>query len=324
MPRTGVLLLGFGGPDSLDAVGPFMCNLMGRVPSEELVSRVRLRYLTIGGSSPLPEIAATIAETLEASLSEAGHDVPVRVGMRYWNPYIADALAELKALGCDRVITLSLSPFESQVASGAYRAAIEEALQGMPGMEIVEAPLISNLHEFPEYLASSTAAAITDLEPNEGAIVVFTAHSLPESDLAEDDPYVHGLERVANQIASTLGMADGMHGVGGDILPGVRCFGTIERPRAWFLAYQSKGEKPGAWLGPDLTEVIDAAAQSDVAALVVCPIGFMTDHMETLYDLDVVAAERALDKGLEWSRARVPNDDPTVLAGLAREVVALL
>lgn len=324
MSRTGVLLLGFGGPDSIEAVGPFMCNLMGREPSEELVERVRRRYLTIGGSSPLAGIAQEIAVGLESRLGEAGHDVPVRVGMRYWDPYIADALAELKGLDCDRVITLSLSPFESKVASGAYREAIDEAVASLGGIDIVEAPLISEMPEFVTFLGRAAATAISEIEPNEGAVVLFTAHSLPESDLVADDPYVAGLERVAQEVAATLGMADGARGAGGIVLPGIQAFGAASAPRAWFLVFQSKGDRPGAWLGPDLDDAITAASGAEVKALAVCPIGFMTDHMETLYDLDVVAAGRALDVDLEWARGPVPNDDAEVLDGLARVVSKLL
>ena len=135
-----------------------MCNLMGREPSQELVDRVCLRYLTIGGSSPIIGIAKEIAAGLESRLVEAGHDVPVRVGMRYWDPYIDDALAELKSLGCDRVITISLSPFESKVTSGAYQTAVAAAAEDLGGIELVEAPLISEMPEFVTFLAGSTAA----------------------------------------------------------------------------------------------------------------------------------------------------------------------
>jgi len=322
--RTGVLLLGFGGPDSIEAVGPFMCNLMGREPSEELVERVCRRYLTIGGSSPLVGIAEEIASGLESRLSDAGHDVPVLVGMRYWEPFIEDAISGLRELGCDRVVTISLSPFESKVTSGAYRDEVARAVAEGDNIEIVEAPLISTLPEYVEFFASSTAAAINDIVPNDGAIVVFTAHSLPESDLVESDPYVAGLQIVANAVALKLGMADGSRRSGESLLPGLEAFGATSAPRAWFLVFQSKGERPGKWLGPDLDSVIDAASKSGVTAVVVSPIGFMTDHMETLYDLDVVAAERAMDADLEWQRARVPNDDASVLDGLSRVVLDLL
>jgi len=324
MSRTGVVLLGFGGPESLDDVQPFMCNLMDREPSDELVERVCLRYLAIGGSSPLPGIAASIASGLEERLVAGGHDVPVRVGMRYWHPFISDTLSDLVAQGCDRIVTVSLSPFESRAASGAYREAIEEFVADHGGIEVVEAPLISDRAEFVHFFAGSAAAAITDLEPNEGAIVVFTAHSLPVADLVENDPYEAGLRTTAQAIAAELGMAEGHAESGGEMLPGFSAFGAAKPPRAWFMVYQSKGARPGGWLEPDLESLIDIAARSEVKALVVCPIGFMTDHMETLYDLDIVAADKALQSGLEFSRAAVPNDDGAVLDAMADMIAPLI
>jgi len=321
---TGVLLTGFGGPDSLEAVGPFMHNLMGREPSEELVRRVRTRYLAIGGSSPLAEIAAAIAEKLQGVLAANGHDLPVAVGMRYWDPYIGDALASLKEQGCGRIITISLSPFESKVAHGAYREAISEAAERLGGLEIVEAPLVSTLEAFAHYFAVSTAAAITDIQPNDSAIVVFTAHSLPVSDLTENDPYVAGLEAIAQAVAEELGMSIGHEGSGAPIFDEFRAYGSATAPRGWFLVYQSKGNRPGAWLGPDLDDLIEAASTTAVTGLVVVPIGFLTDHMETLYDLDVVAAGAALERGLEFVRAAVPNDDDDVVAAIARAVIGLV
>ena len=324
MPRSGVLLLGFGGPDSIDAVGPFMCNLMGREPSDELLQRVCRRYLTIGGSSPLPAIAASIGEKLQSALAEQGLDVPVDVGMRYWHPYIDEALARLKAAECERVVTVSLSPFESKVASDAYREAVREAAESLGGLEIVEAPLVSELPEFVDYLAGGTAVAITDLEPNEGAIIAFTAHSLPLEDLREEDPYVSGLERTAQALAEKLGLGIGFEGAGSSMFESFRAFGTGERPRAWYLVYQSKGQKPGEWLEPDLDGLIDACIAAEIPAIVVCPIGFVTDHMETLYDLDVVAADKALSADVEFMRAPVPNDDDGFVAAIARSVAELV
>ena len=325
MSRTGVLLLGFGGPDSLDAVGPFMCNLMGREPSDELVERVCRRYLAIGGASPLTAIADAIARQLAGELYEArGEGVPVAVGMRYWHPLIEEALEGLSQAGCERIVCVSLSPFESKVASEAYREAVGQAAEELGGLEIVEAPLVSDLEEFITFLAGSTAVALEQIEPNTGAVIAFTAHSLPESDLVEDDPYVAGLRRVADAVADRLALAPGDEGAGAPLLEGFRAYGNAARPRPWFLVYQSKGERPGHWLEPDLDELIDAAVAAGVPAIVACPIGFMTDHMETLYDLDIVAAGKALDLDMEFVRAPGPNDDESVVAGLARSVARLL
>lgn len=324
MAPTGILLLGFGGPDSIESVGPFMCNLMGREPSPELLERICGNYSAIGGKSPLVDIANDIAQGLGAGLAQRGHDVEVRVGMRYWHPYIADSLRELAEAGCTRVVTVSLSPFESEVASGAYRLAIDEALDSLPGVETVEAPLISGLPAFADFLAQSTAAALSGLATDDNVLVALTAHSLPESDLVADDPYVAGLRSVASAIAERLGWAQGADGAGDPLLAGFSAFGSVEGSQPWLLVYQSKGARPGAWLGPTLEDLIGAAGGVGIGSLVVCPIGFMTDHMETLFDLDTVASAQAEKAGLAFVRATVPNDDELVVAALADAVSALI
>lgn len=315
--------MGFGGPDSIEAVGPFMCNLMGREPSEELVERVCRRYLAIGGRSPLTDIAIAIAGRLAESLAEQGDPMPVAVGMRYWDPFIEDAIASLVEQGCERIVLVSLSPFESKVASGAYRQAVEQAAERFGSIEFVEAPLISEIPEFIDFLAGSTSVTLSDIEPADNVILAFTAHSLPESDLTDDDPYVAGLRGTADKLAATLGLVNGREEAGEGVFKEFRAYGADVEPRAWFLVYQSKGNKPGAWLGPDLDELIDAAAETAVSAIVVVPIGFATDHMETLYDLDVLAADRALSADLEFARAPVPNDHDLLIAGLSRAVAAV-
>ncbi len=243
--------------------------------------------------------------------------------MRYWDPYIADAMQALKDAGCERIVTVSLSPFESKVAVHKSCEVVDEVAEAL-GVEIVEAPLVGTLPDFDEYLAAATAYALSQLEPNDNALVAFTAHSLPLSDLQENDPYVAGLERTAQAIAERLGLAPGTEGAGGPIFESFRAFGSMAPPRGWLLVYQSKGARPGGWLEPDLDELIDACVDGGVPALVVCPIGFLTDHMETLYDLDVVAADKALTAGLEFVRAPVPNDDDGVVAAIAEMVEQLL
>lgn len=324
MAKTGVVLIGFGGPDCLDSVGPFMCNLMGREPSEDLVARVRRRYLTIGGKSPLLDIATDMASALESDLADMGHDVPVRVGMRYWHPFIDEAFDDLVAAGCSRVIAVSLSPFESKVAHGAYREAIAEVAERHPELLIEEAPLLSTMDAYADFYAMSTASALNDLENNEGAIVAFSAHSLPLDDLEDDDPYVEGLKMLASAIAERLGLAPGIADAGEHMFSQFRAFGADRLPRGWFLVYQSKGQRPGAWLGPEIDDLIAALAETRATAIVTVPLGFATDHMETLYDLDVVAAGQALDAGLEFMRAVVPNNDDQFMRGVASLVAGLL
>jgi ferrochelatase len=127
---------------------------------------------------------------------------------------------------------------------------------------------------------------------------------------------------MANSVALRLGLSEGVDSSFA-MLKGIETFGSADAPRAWYLAYQSKGNKPGAWLGPDLEDLIDALAGTQVKGIVVVPIGFMTDHMETLYDLDIVTAEKAYDAGLEFVRAVVPNAHPDLLGAVARSVAAL-
>lgn len=320
---TGVLITGFGGPDSLEAVRPFMCNLMDSEPSDELVDRVCARYLAIGGESPLNEIAASIATGLETELANAGHSIPVAVGMRYWQPFIPDAMAMLKDAGCDRIVTVSLSPFDSKVAHGACRDAVRESAQAL-GVELTEAPLLSSIPYYADFFAASAAAALTDVEPSDKSLLVFTAHSLPQSDLADGDPYVAGLRDMADQVADKLGLDKGREDAGDPLFSEFRAYGSTTPPRPWFLVYQSKGQRPGAWLEPDLDELIDAAAKTDISAIVVAPIGFVTDHMETLYDLDIVAADRILLADMGYMRAPGPNDEDVFVSAVAQMVIGLL
>ncbi len=314
--KTGVLVCGYGGPDSLDAVGPFMKNLMGVEPSPQLLERVTRRYLAIGGQSPLTDIARGIAAALEAALVKQGTPMPVAVGMAYWRPFIADSLSMLKEGGCDRVVAVTLSPFESKIAHGKYREAILAATDLIGDIEVVEAPLVSTLPEFAQFFSDATKTDLEETECGLNAVLAFTAHSLPESDLTADDQYVDGLETTANAVAAQMGLPAGARDT--EILPGLRTFGSVEGKRPWCLIYQSKGNRPGAWLGPELSDLFDAALAADEPpAIVAIPIGFMTDHMETLYDLDIEAAGFAWDNELQFIRVQVPNDNEHLVAAIA-------
>ena len=326
MVRAGVGLLGFGGPDSAEAVAPFMRNLTGREPSDELCARVWGNYQAIGGASPLLGIACRIAAGLEDALRRDEHEVPVEVGMAFWHPFVADAVANLAESGCDRVIAMSLSPFESSAVSGACRRALNAAAHDFGVAEVVEAPLVSKLAAFSAFFAEELCVALQAFDATDHPLVVFSAHSLPLADLTEQDPYVAGLRDVAQRVVGASGLA----AVGNDggieaLLPGLDAFGSATAGVPWLLAYQSKGQRPGEWLGPDLNAVLDAVAKSGrVDVVVVCPIGFLTDHMETLFDLDIVAKEQARSLGLRFLRVGVPNDDARVISAMAEEIEALL
>jgi ferrochelatase len=346
MIRTGVLLTAFGGPGDLDEIAPFMCSLLGCEPSQGSLDEARRRYLTIGGSSPLPPMAERIAVQLERELSGLppaqdndddsgffgvrrtlaratdGVKVPVAVGMLHSDPSIASAVDSLVAGGVSRIVSVSLSPFEAAATTGAYRTAVGTAVRMREGVSLVEAGDYRRSEAFLTALAENLTAALFDEEMRpHRALVVFTAHSLPLADVEADRSYVEQLEQTAEQVAQRVGLgpADGF-----DATSGIAAFGGHSGEAPWLLAYQSKGRRGGEWLGPGLDDVIDAAVAHDFGAVVIAPIGFAVDHMETLYDLDVQAADRALSAGIEFARAKAPNDSADMIHALADAVRAVI
>jgi ferrochelatase len=343
--RYGVLLTAFGGPGCLEDVEPFMCELMGRRPSEQAVASAKRRYLAIGGSSPLPAIAERIAAQLERELnglpraeesepgsSEAssllpsasslraaeGVKLPVAVGMCYSEPSVGRAVDSLAASGVRTIVWLSLSPFESGVTTGAYRQAVEAAVSATPGVRAVEAATYRRASGFIEFLTEQVVEATHEVDIlRHRAVIVFTAHSLPVADAERDASYVDQLREIVAAVAEGAGLG---RATGIDSLPGIEAFGGPGVTAPWLLAFQSKGARACAWLEPDLDDVIAAAAAGDFQAVVVCPVGFVTDHMETLYDLDVLAADRALLAGMEFARTSAPNDDARMIDALAQAV----
>jgi ferrochelatase len=349
MARTGVLLTAFGGPDCLDAVEPFMCSIMGVEPTEQMLTEARRKYLTIGGFSPLPAMAERIAAQLERALNgmplaEVSDDdggtlglwggamsslrttetvrIPVAVGMLHSEPAIEGAIARLVDAGARQIVLASLSPFEAAATTGAYRDAVTAALAAHPGVRLIESASYHRSDEFVGLYADNLNEALheADILANKG-LVVFTAHSLPVSDIEADPAYVDQLHESAAAIAAGAGLGDAS---GFAVLPGVDAFGGPGVTAPWLLAFQSKGRRGGEWLGPDLDDVIDAAVAGGFAVIIVCPVGFAVDHMETLYDLDVKAADRVLSADREFVRVAVPNADPKYIEALAGAVRKVL
>ena len=349
MARTGVLLTAFGGPDCLDSVAPFMCSIMGTEPSEHMLTEAQRKYLTIGGFSPLPAMAERIAAQLERvlngiSLAEVTDDdggtlglwggamaslrttesvrIPVAVGMLHSEPSIEGAVARLVDAGARQIVVASLSPFEAAATTGAYLEAVTTALDAHPGVRLMESASYHRSDDFIGLYADNLNEALheADILANKG-IIIFTAHSLPVSDIEADPSYVDQLRESAAAVAAGAGLGDpsGFHA-----LPGIEAFGGPGVTAPWLLAYQSKGRRGGEWLGPDLDDVIDAAIAGGFAVVIVCPVGFAVDHMETLYDLDVKAADRVLSAEKEFVRVAVPNADPKYIEALAGAVRKVL
>jgi len=292
----GILLMAFGAPDSDQAIGPFMANLLGgRQPSAELVERVKERYRLIGGKSPLLEITRQQASALERLLNDACEgNYRVYVGMGYWHPYIGETITHMAADGISQVVAVSLSPHYTRVSTGAYIRALERAVAEIESpLEII---LAGSLHHHPlfiEALAEKVAAGLARFPGHREVKVVFTAHSLPVNYIETGDPYVEELNQTVRALAARTGLTD------------------------WRLAYQSKGGGQGAWLEPQVEDVLENLAASGHKEVLLVPVGFATDHVETLYDLDIGIQKHADSLGLHLERAEALNTSPTFIAALA-------
>ncbi len=293
----GVAVMAHGTPESRDAVEAFYTRIRrGRPPTPELLADLVRRYEAIGGLSPLGEHTRRQHRRLEAALDRMSPGrFRVRLGQKHVAPFIEDAVAELHDLGCRSVVGLVLAPHHSRAGVGEYarRASDAAAAQG------ITATTIPSWHLLPEYLdftATALVAAAARVPP--GSRVLFTAHSLPERALV-GDPYPEQLTAGAEAAAARAG---------------------LPRDR-WSIAWQSAGRTPGPWRGPDLLEVIARlGTDPDAPGVIVCPHGFVAEHLEVLYDVDVEARAAAAEAGLAFARTGVLHDDPTVFDALARLV----
>ncbi len=349
MARTGVLLTAFGGPRDLNEVATFMRSITGADPTDEMLAEARRKYMTIGGFSPLPAMAERIAAQLERSLNDLEPGVaddeddgmfgmwggsmaslrtqeevriPVEVGMLHSEPSIEGAVARLAERGAKQIVHVSLSPFEAAATTGAYREAIATALESHPGIRPIESASYHRSDGFVGLCADNLSEALHDVDilANK-AIVVFTAHSLPQADVDADPSYVSQLRETAASVAAGAGLGAPS---GFDALEGIEAYGGPGVTAPWLLAFQSKGRRGSEWIGPGLGEVVDGAIEASFAAVVVCPIGFAVDHMETLYDLDVAVADRLLSADREFARVPAPNADARMIEALADAVRKVL
>jgi len=285
-----VLLLAFGGPTRPDEVRPFLENVTRgrRIPPERL-EVVAHHYEIIGGRSPLNELTFRQAEALRRALGT----LPVYVGMRNWAPYVADTVAAMTAAGVRRAVGLVLSPHANEASRERDVETVDEARAavGPRAPAIVWAPDWHVHPGFVEALADRLTAGCRAVAP--GAPVVFTAHSIP-SDSAAQSPYVRELGETAAAVAAAAGVS------------------------RWQLAYQSRSGNPrDPWLEPDVNDVLRALAADGARDVVVAPIGFVCDHVEVLYDLDVEARATADGLGMRLARAGTAGDHPAFVAALA-------
>lgn len=297
--EIGVLLTAVGGPDSLDEVGPFLVDIRGGRPaSPELVAEFRERYAKIGGKSPLLEISTAQANALETRLAQDG-GFRCFVGMRNWTPRIRDVFARMVADGFDRIVVLPLTPYHSRRSVGAYLRAVDEAA-GKTGTSARIAK-VESWNTQPALVEAFVAKIQEGLgrladRGHRDPVVVFTAHSLPRKLMEEGDDYEAELKETRELVLKRL------------------------RPLRSRMAYQSAGRTDEPWLGPSLEETLRELAKAGERAVLVAPYGFISDHLELLYDLDIEAKETAEGLGMAFDRAASLNTDPRFIEAMAAAV----
>jgi ferrochelatase len=293
---VGVLVMAYGGPRGLDEVEPYLRDVRGfRETPPQVVAQVRARYARIGGRSPILEATAAQARALGGALNNGRLSFEPVVGMRHWHPYIREALAQLEQRGITRAVGLVMAPHYSRMSIGAYYRAVAEAGTG------VTVAGIESWHLLPGYVAAivdRVREALARFGPDERprVPVIFTAHSLPERIRAWDDPYPRQLDETVAAVAARL---DGQPHV---------------------TAYQSAGMTAEPWLGPDVGDALADLADRGARHAVVAPIGFVSEHVEVLYDLDVELRERAAALGVRLERTRTLDDAAPMVARLAELV----
>ena len=297
-PIDSVLLIAFGGPARPEDVRPFLQAVTAgrRVPPERL-EEVARHYELIGGRSPLHALTRRQAEGLRAALDAEGCPLPVWVGMRSWPPLLPEVIAEMKDRGRQRALGIILSSLQTEASWSRYvdDVTAARAKVGPDAPQIVFAPPWGEHPRFIDAMVDRARVALDGVAParRAGARLVFTAHSVPLA-MAAGSPYAAQLETVARTIAARCGSA------------------------SFALAYQSRSGSPREpWLEPDVRDVIRALAREGARDVVVVPVGFVCDHVEVLYDLDVEARVVAEACGMSFHRASTANDHPAFIAMLA-------
>ena len=280
--NPAVVLMAYGSPARAKDIRPYLEDIReGRPVSDAAVEELTERYRRIGGRSPLDDATEGQRDALERELG-----LSVFVGMKHWRPRIAEAVGQALAGGAGTIVGLVLAPHYSRLSVQGYRERLEAALQGRAELRFVE-----SWHTHEQYL-DVLADRVRDAE----AHVVFTAHSLPARIIDEGDPYRDQLLETSRLVAERAGL------------------------RSWSFAFQSESPTGEPWLGPDILDELDSLHAKGIERVLVCPIGFVSDHLEILWDLDIEAAERAAELGLDLERVESLNDDPAFIRGLAELV----
>ena len=287
----GVLLLAHGAPDRLEDIPAFLINVrQGRKLPEAVVNEIIRRYSLIGGS-PLTRLTTLQAQRLAELLGR-----PVYLGMRNWKPFIAEAVRQINADGGERVVALCLAPQNSRTSIGLYKKNLFEDVERVaPNVQV---DFIESWHDHPGLVEAfrervATALAHVRAEARGPVPVIFTAHSVPEKTIRDGDPYERQVRETAALVASALGLEE------------------------YCVAFQSQGMTSETWIGPTVESLIDRLAAQGRRHVLLAPVGFVCDHVEILYDIDVVFRAYGMTRGVTVHRSESLNDSPLFIQALA-------
>ena len=293
---VGVLVMAYGGPNHIDEVEPYLLDVRGYRPTApEIIHEVRERYREIGGRSPILEQTQAQANALESALNTFRRDFKAFIGMRHWHPYIKDALAEMHSQGIEQAVGLVMAPHYSRISIGAYYKKIEEANVPITFSRIEDWHLQAG---YLDALANRVRVALQRFpqEVRAEVPVIFTAHSLPQRILEWNDPYPVQLQETVAAMMERLG----------------------SHPHEF--AFQSAAISTEPWLGPDASEVIERFASEGKRNILLCPIGFVCEHVEILYDIDIVYQNLAKSLNVHLERIEMLNTAPEMIEGLTQLV----
>lgn len=289
--------MAYGGPSSLEELPGYLSDIRsGRTTAPAVLEEISNNYRQIGGASPLPDITRRQVELVQRALGV--EQFRCYIGMRHWAPWIEEVVGQMIEDGITHAVSLVLAPHYSKMSVAKYQAKIADGLDMYRGE--IEFRHISSYHDAPLYiqaLADRVEAGLADWPPEEHkqVHVVFSAHSLPVRILAMGDPYDAQLRETAQLVAARVGLPDDR----------------------WSWSYQSAGRSPEPWLGPQLDEHLELLASQGIRDVISVPVGFVSDHVEILYDIDILAKGLAQELGMRLVRPPALNDDPLYIQTLA-------
>lgn len=299
----GLLVMAYGTPRSVEEIEPYYTHIRrGRKPSDEMLNELTERYEAIGGISPLAKITEEQGQSLEKKLNELNEDVQFKLylGLKHIDPFIEDAVDQMKSDGIEEAVSIVLAPHYSTFSVKSYNGRAKEHSDKINGPKIHSIDSWYDHPQFIQYWADEikkTMASMTEEQLND-SVVIFSAHSLPEKILQNGDPYPDQLKETADLIAKEAGIKN------------------------YTIGWQSEGNTPDPWIGPDVQDLTrDLYNEKDYTAFVYCPVGFVADHLEVLFDNDIECKVVTDDLGVAYFRPEMPNAKPKFIECLADVVM---